>query len=294
VKSRTLAVDGPLDLRRTLRPIGLAWATINQDGWWRALRTPDGPVTVLVSRRGHGVTMSVWGAGADWALEGAAELLGLHDDPAAWSPGHDKVAELHRRNPGIRFGRTRLVFEAALFATVGQKVTGQEAARGLRGMTRRFSDPAPGPNGGLVLPPDPERLAEAAYHDFHDMGIEKKRADTVRRLASDAVRLDRLASRPVEDARRYLARTRGVGEWTVAETLVVSHGDPDAVSVGDFHLKHVVSWHLAGEERGTDLRMLELLESFRPHRARVVRLLEREGRPQRKGARLAVRGFETF
>jgi 3-methyladenine DNA glycosylase/8-oxoguanine DNA glycosylase len=85
-----------------------------------------------------------------------------------------------------------------------------------------------------------------------------------------------------------------VGEWTVAETLVVSHGDVDAVSVGDYHLKNIVAWHLAGEERGSDERMLELLEPFRPHRARVVRLLEHAGAPQRKGPRLAVRGFQRY
>jgi hypothetical protein len=39
--------------------------------------------------------------------------------------------------------------------------------------------------------------------------------------------------------------------------------------------------------------MLELLEPFRPHRARVVRLLETAGiRVQRKGPRMAPRGIE--
>jgi len=42
---------------------------------------------------------------------------------------------------------------------------------------------------------------------------------------------------------------------------------------GDLHLPHVVSWALAGERRGTDERMLELLEPYRGQRGRVVRLL---------------------
>ncbi|MBW2254586.1 MAG: DNA-3-methyladenine glycosylase 2 family protein, partial [Deltaproteobacteria bacterium] len=41
----------------------------------------------------------------------------------------------------------------------------------------------------------------------------------------------------------------------------------------DFHLPHTVAWALAGEPRGTDERMLELLEPYRPHRGRVVRLV---------------------
>jgi len=35
----------------------------------------------------------------------------------------------------------------------------------------------------------------------------------------------------------------------------------------------VVSWALAGEPRGSDERMLDLLEPYRGHRARVLRLL---------------------
>ena len=54
-------------------------------------------------------------------------------------------------------------------------------------------------------------------------------------------------------------------------------GDPDAVSVGDFHLPNVVAFALAGEPRADDARMLELLEPWRGHRARVIRLLEASG-----------------
>ena len=46
-----------------------------------------------------------------------------------------------------------------------------------------------------------------------------------------------------------------------------------AVPVGDFHLPSTVAYALAGEERADDARMLDLLEEFRPHRGRVVQLL---------------------
>ena len=54
-------------------------------------------------------------------------------------------------------------------------------------------------------------------------------------------------------------------------------GDPDAVPVGDFHLPNTVSWALAAEDRGTDERMLELLEPYGGHRRRVVLLLKGAG-----------------
>lgn len=287
-------VEGPLDLRRTLRPLGLSWARMDANGWWRAMRTPDGVATIRVWREEAAVCARAWGSGRDWILDRLGRWVGAEDTGHAWEVDHPVISPLHRRRPGLRFGRTDLVFEAAMDAVVNQKVTGKEAASGLRGMTKRFSEPAPGPAPGLWLPPNADALAAAAYHEFHDLGIERRRADTIRRLAAESTRLDRLAQADAHDAVRYLARIRGVGEWTVNETLAISHGHADAVSVGDYHLKHIVAWHLAGEERGTDERMLELLEPFRPHRARVVRLLEGAGGPPRKGPRMSVRGFASY
>ena len=71
-------------------------------------------------------------------------------------------------------------------------------------------------------------------------------------------------------------------------------GDPDAVSVGDFHLPNLVAFALAGEPRADDARMLELLEPWRGERARVVRLLELSGiRAPRYGPRLSPRRIEA-
>jgi 3-methyladenine DNA glycosylase/8-oxoguanine DNA glycosylase len=68
----------------------------------------------------------------------------------------------------------------------------------------------------------------------------------------------------------------------------VALGDPDAVSVGDYHLCHQVVFAFLGQRRGDDELMLELLEPFRPHRQRVVRLIERGApMPPRRGPRLS-------
>ena len=61
---------------------------------------------------------------------------------------------------------------------------------------------------------------------------------------------------PLDAARRRLQALPGLGPWSAAEVALVALGDPDAVSVGDYHLPHLVSWALAGEPRGSDERML--------------------------------------
>ncbi len=222
-------------------------------------------------------------------LDRLDRVVGLHDRPESFEPDQPLLRDLHRRQRGVRFGSTGLVFEALVWAILGQKVTGKEAKAGLRSLRRNYSEPAPGPDDRLRLPPDPEQIDAAPYYRLHEFGIEKRRADTLKRAARAASRLERSAALESAKARSILEELPGVGEWTSAETVLVSHGDADAVSVGDFHLKHLVSWHLAGEPRGTDERMLELLEPFRPHRARAIRLLETAGHYPRYGPRMPVR-----
>jgi 3-methyladenine DNA glycosylase/8-oxoguanine DNA glycosylase len=67
------------------------------------------------------------------------------------------------------------------------------------------------------------------------------------------------------------------------------------VSIGDYHLPNVVAWALAGEPRGDDARMLELLEPYAGHRGRVQRLLEAGGIGAPKfGPRADIRAIERI
>ena len=282
-----LTIEGPLDLRRTLRPLN---GRFRRDGWWLTARTPLGPATLRVSRRSEEVVGDAWGDGSAWLLERLGGIVGLEDDPAEFETDHPIVGELHRKRPGWRFGRTDLVFSTLIGVICAQKVTGTEAARAIRGLYRTFSSPAPGP-ALLRLPPDPAAMAEAPYWDYHELHLEKKRADVIRRVAREAESIDGLASLPPNEAATALRRYNGIAEWTTASTLEISHGDADAVAVGDYHLKNIVVYHLTGKPRGTDEEMLELLEEFRPHRGRVVRLLLAQGKAPAYGPRSTPRNF---
>lgn len=283
---RSIPIDVPLDLRPTLRPLH---GRFGDDGWWLAARTTDGPASLRVRRTRTKLIGESWGAGSGWLLQRLEAIAGLEDDPSSFGTDHPLVGEVHRRHPGRRFGRTDLVFDSLVVAICAQKVTGTEAARAIRGLRIEFSDPAPGPNPRLRLPPDPDRMAAAPYHTYHRLHLEKRRADLLRHVAGRARRIDDLAGSPPSEAAKALESIRGVSRWTSASTLQVSHGDPDQVPVGDFHFKHMVVHHLTGRDRGTDEEMLELLEPFRPHRGRVVRLLHTLGHEPKFGPRMAPR-----
>ncbi|CAN5139100.1 DNA-3-methyladenine glycosylase [soil metagenome] len=291
MKSLTIPIAFRLDLRATLR---FMQGFFRPDGWWSTMRTPTGPATLHLRRSQAGVEAQAFGPGTGWALESVTALIGAKDSPESFVTCHPLVAELHRTRPGHRLGRTDRVFEALVVAILTQKVTGQEAHQSLRQLRSRFSEPAPGPDSGLRLPVDAAALAATTYYELHPLGIEKRRADILLRAARAAEAIDRLRHLPPTEARSWLERLPGIGPWTSAETVSVSHGDPDAVSVGDYHLKNAVAWHLTGRPRGTDEEMMELLEEFRPHRGRVVRLLETLGHAPAFGPRLPIRSFADY
>jgi 3-methyladenine DNA glycosylase/8-oxoguanine DNA glycosylase len=296
---RTVLVDGPLDLRRTLgihqRGPGDPTMRSVSGRIVRATRTVDGPATVAVRWVPGGVEAEAWGPGADRVLDAVPGLIGLDDDRSGFEARHHPlVAELERRQRGIRLGRTGAVLEALVPAILEQKVTGREASRAFRGLIRGWGEPAPGPFG-LRLLPEPHAIAAIPYHAFHPLGVERRRADLVRRVADRAVRFEEVLGLTREAAYARLTALPGIGPWTAAEVMLRAAGDPDAVSVGDFHLRNLVAFTLAGEVRGTDERMLELLEPWRGHRARVIRLLETSGlRPPAFGPRYAPLSIATI
>ena len=100
---------------------------------------------------------------------------------------------------------------------------------------------------------------------------------------------------PTQDRIARLCSLPGIGPWTAAEAIRLALGDPDAVSVGDYHLPTLVCAALAGERGGTDERMLELLEPYAGQRARVVLLIEHAGsRAERHAPRMTPRSIAAI
>ena len=263
-------------MTRTLHALDVSSAgrgEVREDEAWQAARTPDGPGTMALRRRDGEVEAEAWGPGAAWLLDTLPYLLGLDDDPAGFDAGSGLVAELHRRSLGLHLGRTSRPFEAIVAAIVGQRVTSRQAKGAYRRLVAAFGEQAPGPRP-LRLGPSADILASLAYEDYHRFGIERSRAVALIETARRARRLEEVVAMDREASWRRLLTIRGVGLWTAAAVMGIAWGDRDAVPVGDYHLPSTVSWALAGEPRGDDERMLELLAPYGGQRRRVVLLLK--------------------
>src|SRR5487761_1778006 len=144
----------------------------------------------------------------------------------------------------------------------------------------------------LTVPPAARVLARTPYWRWHGFGIERRRAEVIIGAARSAARLEATLSMDMAAAYLRLQAFPGVGPWTAALVAAAALGDPDAVPVGDYNLPHSVGYALEGTPRSTDQRMLELLEPYRGHRARVIRLIAVAGiGAPRFGPRLPLRDF---
>jgi 3-methyladenine DNA glycosylase/8-oxoguanine DNA glycosylase len=293
--SRGRRVDVIADLAAVRRAVdGATRLEPDRTTLWWATHTPAGPATLRIRRRTGRYEFAGWGPGQDWIVAQGPAVVGSLDDADAFRPVDGPVRDLLRRHGPVVFGRTDRVFDACIAAVFGQKVQTVLAGRSVSQLTAALGETAPGPVA-LRLRPRPEVIVAAGSAALHRFGVERKRGDTLVRAAREASRLERAGTDGPDALDRRLLTVRGIGAWTSAVVRRTALGDPDAVPVGDAHIPHTVCWALAGEPRGDDARMLELLEPYRPHRGRVVALLEATVRAApRFGPRLECLPLDRF
>ncbi len=308
----------PVDLVRTLAvhrrgPRDPAFAVDPSGAVWRTSLTPQGPATLRVSTAvprtpgragatglppagaGIAVQATAWGPGAAWLIDSVPELLGASDDRTGFTPVHPLLRDAFVAFHTVRISRSGRVLEALVPAVLEQKVVGAEAWRAWRRLMLTFGEPAPGPAppGMRVFPPAHVWLRIPSW-EWHRAGVEGVRATTVMNAARAAGRLEEITTMAAAEADRRLRALPGIGPWTSAEVRQRACGDPDAVSVGDYHLPAAVGWALAGR-KVDDAGMLALLAPYAGHRHRVTRLVELAGiAPPRRGPRLAARDYRSF
>ncbi|WP_188359146.1 DNA-3-methyladenine glycosylase family protein [Rothia aerolata] len=246
---------------------------------------------------------------AERSAAGLAAIEALSADLDAWvgarddwsdflgSPAYAHLPEqlqlAHREHPGLRLGATGQLTWHAISAITEQRVTGIEAMGGLRAVLRRIAEPLPNtgladqPRGMLFFPVTASFL-EVPSWIWHRAGYDSARSRAVLEYARRADSLEKIAqTRSAAELSTALHSISGIGPWTIAEILQRTHGHPDAVSVGDYHLAKHVGWAFE-QKRADDARMLQLLAPFTGHRNRVVALIKAARiEAPKHGARLA-------
>ncbi|MFF3916895.1 DNA-3-methyladenine glycosylase family protein [Streptomyces sp. NPDC001852] len=273
------AVDARLSLESLRRGRDDPTHRVEADGaLWRTALTPSGPVTYRIrQQRLDDLHIDAWGAGAAELVDRIRTELGADDRPDLFRPRHPALRAALRRLPGLRVPCTGRLFEAIVPAIIEQRVIGPDAAASFGRLVRAHGEQAPGPApAGMRVPPAPEVWRTLPSWEWRRAGVDLQRSRTVVRTARHAARLDRAAGDPAR-AYELMAKLPGIGIWTAAQVGHRALGDADALPLGDYHLGRMTGMALLGRPLADD-EIEEFYEPFRPHRYRVLRLIELDAR----------------
>lgn len=238
-----------------------------------AFRLEDGPVTLEITQTGPGtVEARAWGPSAERALAEVPAICGAGDDPDAFETDHHGVQRLARRFRKMRMPRTPWSIESLIGIVLEQRVAYVEAAQAWRKIALERGSEAPGPLG-LRLFPSPAELVEMPTWAYRESLVDRKRELAIRALLDHENEVRGSLDGTFDQIRATLGRIPGIGPWTIESFLGRTRGDADAVPTADYWMPHTVVHALTGKPRSDDAEMLALLERFRPHRGRVLRLL---------------------
>jgi 3-methyladenine DNA glycosylase/8-oxoguanine DNA glycosylase len=265
----------PFDLVRSfaLGRFGLydPTATLSQNRLKKAFfATSEGTCVLEIESGEGGLVVSADGAAEDEVVADVVAALAMDDGVRAFAPEHPLLAKLHRARAGMRLVRVPWRFDVACCAVLQQRVTVREAWQEWTRIAKRYGART---KDGLFAFPSAESIARMDSWRFEELGVDPKRTRAMIGLARDVVRRGTFSWTDLARVRKHMHAIRGIGVWTTEMTMGFGYGDPDALPLADLHLPHLVTWALARERPGTDERMAELLEPYRGHRFRAVRLL---------------------
>ena len=169
----------------------------------------------------------------------------------------DLETRLRRRNeeaPPDAYG-------ALLRAIVGQQLS-TKAARTIYGRVLDIFD-------GRT--PSPEDLLGASEEDLRAAGLSGRKVEYIRDLAAHVIsgelELDRLDDLGDEEVIAEIVAVRGLGQWTAEMFLMFHLERPDVLSGGDLGIRKAIQNEYGLEEMPTPTEVIEIGESWRPHRS---------------------------
>lgn len=186
---------------------------------------------------------SVW-AGAAALIPMVRRWLDLDADPEAIA---ERLGPLAATTPGLRLAGSTDRFELAVRAVLGQQIT-VAAARTIGGrFVQRFGEllaPEQAAPGVDRLFPRPERIAAATVESIAELGIIRRRAESLIALARAWPELAFAHGEGgVAEALAGLEALPGIGPWTANYMLMRGWSWPDAFPPGDVVLKKMLAQH---------------------------------------------------
>jgi len=176
------------------------------------------------------------------------------------------LAALARTYYGLRPVLIPDLFEALVWAIIGQQINVRFAAKCKRALVERFGQHLTLDGSRYQLFPGPERLASLLGRDLLDIQFSRQKTryilDMARQVAAGDLRLEELRDLPAAEAQKRLEGLLGVGRWTAEYVLLRGLGCRDAIPAGDGGLRRVIGMAYGLGRSATEAEVRELAERW--------------------------------
>lgn len=127
----------------------------------------------------------------------------------------------------------------------------------------------------LAAPLSPQTLLAAEEVLFREAGLSRPKQRTLLALSESVVRgldLAHVCDLDAEEAIALLTSVSGIGRWTAEVYLLTAAGHPDVFPARDVALQSAVGHALGIAPRPDEKRLIQIAESWSPHRGVASRL----------------------
>jgi DNA-3-methyladenine glycosylase II len=210
----------------------------------RAWGSPERPWVLSVELRGARWKVEAWGAGPAEARRAARELFSLDhrlEEFYRLVRVEPVLRGTERRFRGLRLPRDASVYEALVYAIIGQQLSVRAAGAILRRLFHRAGTHLTA--DGLEVPcvPTPSRLAALVPDTLRALGMSRAKSTALIELAgwarAEPTSTRELASMPLDPAVQRLDDLPGVGRWTAENALLRGAGRLDVFVAGDLGIR---------------------------------------------------------
>jgi DNA-3-methyladenine glycosylase II len=210
----------------------------------RAWGPPDRPWVLGVEPVGARWRVEAWGASPPEARAAARALFSL-DHPLGdfyrLVRREPALRGTERRFRGLRLPRDASVYEALVYAIIGQQLSVAAASSILRRLLDRAGIRLEADGVAVATVPAPARLAALSTEELRGLGMSGAKSTALRALgawaSSSSPSSAFLAGIPCDAAVAVLDALPGVGRWTAENALLRGAGRPDVFVAGDLGVR---------------------------------------------------------
>lgn len=172
---------------------------------------------------------------------------------------------------GLKPVLTPTVFDAAIWAIVGQQINLAFAQTLKNRLAQKYGHKIETQSGHCFLGPGPSHLARARKSSLLKLQLSTRKAEYIlglcQQIDSGKLNLDALCALPYEEALAKLMEIRGIGIWSASYILLRGAGALDALPLGDSGLRRAIETRYKMPARPSAEEITRCAERHRPFRS---------------------------